>query len=755
MEDRSSSLLNSASSRYSVLTGVWTNWSQGGIFGATLTLDRSDGGLLIAFTAFFITLVASRFWRIACLLLHRFKSTPEPQDPIYHQQQAILRNSASADSGLWRLTQLYWAWRSHGHAKRSLRRILPTIVFAIFCVGVFTVASGFSSQISTASSKGVRVAGRNCGFLDTSSTNGSVDIVGTWEAIKLTNAANYAQQCYSSADGLTLGVLDCSFFVTKNLNFTIDNTAACPFKNDICRSNNTNLLLDTGYITSDLHLGSNASPANSIRIRNVLHCAPLKTEGYTTTRSTSTLNYTRYHYGERYHNTVNISTANYTLEVEDTQSQYINAENLGSGQYNLHSILASTFNHVSSPYGSNWNASEDLVRSDGDVILNFLSGNGVLATAPITDPWYRMNVSGPSLKQLSTSQKLQTYMPEEAASPLGCVQQFQICNLTQCGPLASLADAWNDAAGIFNVNDSLIDSAIDELLDKYSSSGDEMATRFLWFANTQSTYPLTPFEVIVVLGPLILESRKKLESGLQGAIPNTQWQQDVVSWFQTTLASLQTSAVDVAYGFMDPALASFSKRVSAHIQKSICDNQARSSIPMIINSTQYTSFSLLGLYTIYITGIITILTSFVLEPILSCFQRRRKYKTYTQMEWVTNETLQLQRLGQETAGWGTWSNCVDSIPKTTSADALSSLDLSDTSHPRLQVAKQNDPVEEAGQSDGNAESVGGNTARSFRSDIVSLPPRLSLNLPCDGAEAVAEFTVNRIPTNDRRDGDIG
>lgn len=37
--------------------------------GATLTLDRRDGNLLIAFTAVFVGMVTERFWRIACMLV--------------------------------------------------------------------------------------------------------------------------------------------------------------------------------------------------------------------------------------------------------------------------------------------------------------------------------------------------------------------------------------------------------------------------------------------------------------------------------------------------------------------------------------------------------------------------------------------------------------------------------------------------------------------------------------------------------------
>lgn len=56
--------------------------------GATLTLDRTYGNLLIAFTATFVGLVATAFWRIACLIFHRNYSTSDSRDALHHQRQA-------------------------------------------------------------------------------------------------------------------------------------------------------------------------------------------------------------------------------------------------------------------------------------------------------------------------------------------------------------------------------------------------------------------------------------------------------------------------------------------------------------------------------------------------------------------------------------------------------------------------------------------------------------------------------------------
>jgi len=67
------------------------------MFGATLTLPQSQGSLLIAFVAFFVSLVGARFWRIACLLLHVFAySSRTKRDALHQQHQAVLPNAANA-----------------------------------------------------------------------------------------------------------------------------------------------------------------------------------------------------------------------------------------------------------------------------------------------------------------------------------------------------------------------------------------------------------------------------------------------------------------------------------------------------------------------------------------------------------------------------------------------------------------------------------------------------------------------------------
>lgn len=302
--------------KYGVYLGMWTNWSRGRLMGATLTVSRENGNYLLSFTAFFIGLVSTRFWRILCFILHNSFSTSTPRDALYHQQQAILRNSASPDSGLLVLVQLAWAWRKT--AKRAIIRVFPLIATASFFLIAFTIAGGFSSTISTGIGKEVLLDGSNCAFVNIQYSDVEAEsLLQPYTSRQSNNAANYAQQCYATT---TSGMFDCGTFVKPRIPGSVDNQTACPFAKGLCQSD-ASLRLDTGYIDSHEHLGLNAPFDERVIFRTVLQCAPLATKGYTSNVSTSTGNYTTYNYGPR------MSGSNYTQRASRSDTQYLTAGN--------------------------------------------------------------------------------------------------------------------------------------------------------------------------------------------------------------------------------------------------------------------------------------------------------------------------------------------------------------------------------------------------------------------------------------------
>ncbi|KAI0435284.1 hypothetical protein F5Y09DRAFT_349536 [Xylaria sp. FL1042] len=646
---------------YGVRLGVWTNWSRGPVFGATLTLTREQGSLLISFTALFVTIVASRFWMTACLVLHRHFSAAAPHDALHHQRQAIFRNSTSSGSGLWSLIQLLYAWRHL--AQRCLSRVLPSLIFATLCLVLFAFASGFSSSISTAIGDEVLIDATNCGWpqIDQASVNNSTQIIEPWFSGLINNAANYAQQVYSPSG---TGIFDNTIYVQRKLNATSNHNAPCPFRDDLCRSNSSNLLLDSGYQDARNDFGINLPKEQSFQVRQILHCAPLVTEGHEEPIQLNQTNYTQYHYGPLNLGDPSLNFSNYTFIVEDINTQYIkkSSENIFDG-YGL------------SPQTG-------LRRPDADIFLIFLSGNGVQTASPTNDSWYRSNV--PSVHQIAEEGRdgvAIAYVPEEAGSPLGCASQVQVCKgpsgeNNSCTVLGSTTDAWTGAAALFGVKETNLSEyqSFDPLIAMYAD--DEDASRYFWLAGIYANYPSAITQPILKLGYQSLDSYKNYFSGVQGQLEDDQWKLDVTSWWNISMALQQASFVDSAFGPTYPGIYQLKQNATNAGQKSICQNQK-------ILSTRYTSVSLFGLYFTYIIGVLIIIISFVLEPILSCAQKRWKYQEYENLEWISNETLHLQRLAYDECGQGTWSNCTESIPVTDADEFLGPLDVTDLEHPKL------------------------------------------------------------------------
>lgn len=100
-----------------------------------------------------------------------------------------------------------------------------------------------------------------------------------------------------------------------------------------------------------------------------------------------------------------------------------------------------------------------------------------------------------------------------------------------------------------------------------------------------------------------------------------------------------------------------------------------------MKSASHTSFSVLGLCITFFVGITIVLLEIGAETLYRLIWRKRGLSQ--RLEWVTNETLQLQRMAHEELGAGTWVGGAESIPTTVKIESLARLDVSNERHPRL------------------------------------------------------------------------
>ncbi|KAI1129747.1 hypothetical protein F5Y10DRAFT_276535 [Nemania abortiva] len=652
----------STSSQHAVYLGQWTNWSRGPLLGTTLTLTNRDGNLVIAFAAFFVTLVASRVWRIICLCCHQACSSSESQVAPYHQRQIILRNSPSPQSALWKLSQLEWVSRSS--SIREVGRTIVPISLALLCLGGFAGVTYILPTLSASTGNEVLLLPRKCGSVNFTEIAYNVtefyELLQPLLANQITNAANYAQQCYSNSTG-TLG---CTGFTKDRIPSIVQFNAECPFHETVCRSKTSNLFLDTGYINSHNFFGLNSPLENRVLYRKTLQCAPLVTKGYTSTWRSSTANYTRYHHGSFIIvEASNSSLSNGLYMIEDVASQYRTSFDLRGTPYPIPNrnylvdAFASIIQNGSASVDAEYVPSPKLRRDDGDSFIIFLSGNGVYFQEPSTDDWYKATKLFEGNTSLSISpSEFDSFIFDEPASPLGCVQQTQFCyeglpKGKRCGPLASFYDSMSAA---LEMSPSQTASAQLNWIATQVDSG--------WISN-----------IIKTLGARALTSQRDLVLGLQGPIAKNQWQLDVVYWWATTLAFVQGNFID---GVVGPSDRRLDKYIVPPEDAQICSNQK-------IRTTAFTSFNVFGLYFLFLSGALLIAFSFSIEPIISCLHAKQRYNQYKYLEWVTGESLQLHRLAHEGVGWGTWARAIEDIPTTEKGQALGCLDLTEPLHPRL------------------------------------------------------------------------
>ena len=212
-------------------------------------------------------------------IAHIILSREAPQDGIYHQRQAILRNASSGTSGLWKLLRVSWAWRRHCNAL-LFKRIFPPLLLSFVTLSAFAVAGILSSRVATSTGGEVLISNPNCGLLNYGMLQPeSFNAINAYRVHRMQFSSNYALLCY----GNTSSAEDCSTFPQQSLSFKITRDNACPFpgQGSICRNSSDTIRLDSGLINSHSDLGINASPKNRFLYRSIKECAPLRNEEYT------------------------------------------------------------------------------------------------------------------------------------------------------------------------------------------------------------------------------------------------------------------------------------------------------------------------------------------------------------------------------------------------------------------------------------------------------------------------------------------
>lgn len=284
------------------------------------------------------------------------------------------------------------------------------------------------------------------------------------------------------------------------------------------------------------------------------------------------------------------------------------------------------------------------------------------------DEWYSAHRPGEALHFFNApNSTIPLYFFDRPANVLGCTSRNQVCdpNTNRCSPLSST-----------QVPDVTWSTKEQEQIFRYWSATSLHTERDL-------------IEILRVLRASALQARTNFFDGLQGPLAPNQWQREVMYWHAISMADIQRLTVEIATG---PSDTSMNKYVHKQLPG---ETNSPSCLPQKVRSTAYTSFSVLGLVITLTIGGLIILISNLIEPFSAFLQRQYKKGTYQRFEWVTNETLQLQRMVHEELGLGTWDGASTSVPVTERDRQLGVLDVSDETHPVMTSSEPVDEVEDA------------------------------------------------------------
>lgn len=150
-------------------------------------------------------------------------------------------------------------------------------------------------------------------------------------------------------------------------------------------------------------------------------------------------------------------------------------------------------------------------------------------------------------------------------------------------------------------------------------------------------------------------------------LPSDQWMLELQNWFAVNMARLQHSVVEYATGPTD--LGSLGEVIPLAgvqtLEQSLCNSQL---VPLPVG---YQNFGFLGIMIIVVLGGIMFVLGCI-GPKLGCYiKERREHISDYALAWHFDEKLQLHRLAQKGAGWGTkWNIQMGAIPITASEERL-------------------------------------------------------------------------------------
>lgn len=277
--------------------GVWTDYSKNDFERLTLTLPTSSAAYLTSALTVVVSLAGRSLWTIVSYLIHQYRVKDADSDLLDLQIRVLLRNDDSPLAvfrDAWSL-KTAWSARKDVHA---MKRLLPITAVAALTLAFSSVLAVFVSAIFRSSDPEPLVLQKSgdCGFLWLNETalpatySDFISYTSRWTHFVDMDEATLTSRDYAKSfypGSATMGLIESDNTSNKMsyFNFPVQSLpytwkkAPCPFPGpDRCISSmndslNNALVLDTGFLDSNEHLGINAPASRRIQFRKYTACS--------------------------------------------------------------------------------------------------------------------------------------------------------------------------------------------------------------------------------------------------------------------------------------------------------------------------------------------------------------------------------------------------------------------------------------------------------------------------------------------------
>lgn len=631
-----------------VYQGLWTNWSKGHTYGATLTLSPPNATILVSVIAIFVQVAGSQLWKISQFAIHQYRATPKPKDGLYHQGQVILRNSTSDFNTLWHLLRVAVAWR-HQKAAKSMRRFWPLMSWALSHSVFFALAGVFSSTLLAA---GDEVLSRSpfCGtynqtYIDSMGnmlTTGMPNHLATEFRAKQQERYQSSQEYVQFCSGPST---ICNSLPKRQLYWNSTSQASCPFEQAVCSDIDKSIIFDTGFLSSHLDFGLNAPKADLLTYRKVTTCTTLNDARFISdwktipaSAVTPAKRVVDAYYGP---NPLADRGATYSYSEWDKLYSFDQYSDTNPYQINVQIAFAAD----TEGEFSDFIPISQLARSDADVTLVFLSFTKAYESA-VDDPWFfAQSPEAYPVRNNSKAINGTIYTREKPVTTLGCTEQHQVCvgpdssrsGQNKCTPMMGAYQIITEPNGVNSLN----------ITPRQETTFERVF---------QSAVDSTFFQVLHGLAqrdpPLL--ARRRIQGFVGLGLPSNQWQLETEYWHSIAMANLQRAVVEYGTGQF-AASTDYINLTATPEQRWLCHN-------LLIRGTVYQSYNFFGLMLVFTIGVLIVIFGLTIEDAVALWRKKKGCSSFRRDMWRRNEMLEMLCMLFKRDGQGTWSHSLNGIP---------------------------------------------------------------------------------------------